>query len=176
MESTEGDKLKHSQLTMWDLLHKDTAERDSSAGVCASAKMDETETTDNAKHEDRLLEQILEPENMERAAKRVKSNKGAEGVDGMTVDDLYLWLAEHEDALRQRLLDGKYRPKPVRRVENPKDNGKTRPLGIPTVVDRMIQQAICQVLSPIYEQQFSAHSYGFRPERGAHDALMRMSS
>lgn len=173
MKPTERDNLKHSQLTMWDLLQEDTAERDSNAGVCASLRMDETDTTNNARHEDRLLEQILASENMDYAVKRVKSNKGAEGVDGMTVGALDVWLAEHRDELKQRLLDGKYRPQPVRRVEIPKDNGKTRPLGIPTVVDRVIQQAICQVLSPIYERQFSNYSYGFRPKRGAHDALQQ---
>lgn len=173
MKPTERDNLKHSQLTMWDLLQEDTAERDSNAGVCASLRMDETDTTNNARDEDGLLEQILASENMDYAVKRVKSNKGAEGVDGMTVGALDVWLAEHRDELKQRLLDGKYRPQPVRRVEIPKDNGKTRPLGIPTVVDRVIQQAICQVLSPIYERQFSNYSYGFRPKRGAHDALQQ---
>ena len=171
MQPTDRDKLKHSQLTMWDLLQEDTAERESSAGVCVSPRMDETDTTDEQTHEDNLLEQILTWENMERAVKRVKSNKGAEGVDGMTVGDLDEWLANNADALLQRLQDGKYRPQPVRRVEIPKDNGKTRPLGIPTVVDRVIQQAIGQVLSPLYESQFSDQSYGFRPGRGAHDAL-----
>ena len=171
MGSTESDKLNRSQLTLWDFRHEDTAERECSAGVWASPRMEETETTNKAEQEGRLLEQILSSENMERAIKRVKSNKGAKGVDGMTVDDLDRWLAEQEDALRQSLLDGKYRPQPVRRVDIPKDKGKTRPLGIPTVVDRTIQQAICQVLSPIYEQQFSDSSYGFRPQRGAHDAL-----
>ena len=171
MHPTDRDKLKHSQLTMWDLLQEDTAERESSAGVCVSPRMDETDTTDEQTHEDNLLEQILAWENMERAVKRVKSNKGAEGVDGMTVGELDEWLADNADALLQRLQDGKYRPQPVRRVEIPKDNGKTRPLGIPTVVDRVIQQAIGQVLSPLYESQFSDQSYGFRPGRGAHDAL-----
>ncbi|HCX59832.1 MAG TPA: hypothetical protein DG355_04145, partial [Candidatus Cloacimonas sp.] len=134
MGSTESDKLNRSQLTLWDFRHEDTAERECSAGVWASPRMEETETTNKAEQEGRLLEQILSSENMERAIKRVKSNKGAKGVDGMTVDDLDRWLAEQEDALRQSLLDGKYRPQPVRRVDIPKDKGKTRPLGIPTVV------------------------------------------
>jgi group II intron reverse transcriptase/maturase len=133
--------------------------------------MDETDTTNNAEHEDGLLEQILELENMANAVKRVKANKGAAGVDGMTVYELDSWFTDHGEELLQRLRDGKYRPQPVRRVEIPKDNGKTRPLGIPTVIDRTIQQAICQVMSPIYERQFSDRSYGFRPRRGAHDAL-----
>ena len=150
MQSTDSDKLKHSQLTMWDLLQETTAERERPAGVCASPRMDETDTTNKQTHEDDLLESILSWENMERAVKRVKSNKGAEGVDGMTVGDLDVWLADNKDILLQRLQDGKYRPQPVRRVEIPKDNGQTRPLGIPTVVDRVIQQAIGQVLSPLY--------------------------
>ena len=136
-----------------------------------SPRMDETDTTNNAEHEDGLLEQILELENMANAVKRVKANKGAAGVDGMTVYELDSWFTDHGEELLQRLRDGKYRPQPVRRVEIPKDNGKTRPLGIPTVIDRTIQQAICQVMSPIYERQFSDRSYGFRPRRGAHDAL-----
>ena len=171
MKTTDRDKLKHSQLTMWDLLQEATAERESTAGVCVSPRMDETDTTNNAEHEDGLLEQILELENMANAVKRVKANKGAAGVDGMTVYELDSWFTDHGEELLQRLRDGKYRPQPVRRVEIPKDNGKTRPLGIPTVIDRTIQQAICQVMSPIYERQFSDRSYGFRPRRGAHDAL-----
>ncbi len=171
MQSTDSDKLKHSQLTMWDLLQETTAERERTAGVCASPKMDETDTTNKQTHEGDLLGSILSWENLERAVKRVKSNKGAEGVDGMTVGDLDVWLSDNKDILLQRLQDGKYRPQPVRRVEIPKDNGQTRPLGIPTVVDRVIQQAIGQVLSPLYEPQFSDKSYGFRPGRGAHDAL-----
>ncbi len=173
MKTTDRDKLKHSQLTMWDLLQEATAERESTAGVCASPRMDETDTANNAEHEDGTLEQILKVENVTRAIKRVKANKGAAGVDGMTVNELDSWFTDHGEELLHRLRDGKYRPQPVRRVEIPKDNGKTRPLGIPTVLDRTIQQAICQVLSPIYEEQFSDRSYGFRPGRGAHDALMQ---
>jgi RNA-directed DNA polymerase len=103
----------------------------------------------------------------------VKRNKGAGGIDGMQVDELLPFLKENQKALVQSLRDGKYHPKPVRRVEIPKENGKTRKLGIPTVVDRLIQQAITQVLTPIYEEQFSDNSYGFRPKRSAHDALRK---
>ena len=171
MKTTEGDKLNHSQPTIWDLLQEITAERECTAGVCVSPRMKETDTTNNAKQEVGLLEEILELENMARAIKRVKANKGAAGVDGMTVSELDSWFANNGEELRLRLRDGKYRPQPVRRVEIPKDNGKTRPLGIPTVIDRAIQQAICQVLSPQYEKQFSDKSYGFRPGRSAYDAL-----
>ncbi|MGX8835578.1 group II intron reverse transcriptase/maturase, partial [Amedibacillus sp. YH-ame6] len=102
---------------------------------------------------------------------RVINNKGAQGVDGMHVDELRDFLNINWDQLKQMLMDGKYRPSPVRRVEIPKDNGSKRKLGIPTAVDRVIQQAIAQVLTPIYEPLFSENSYGFRPKRSAHDAI-----
>src|SRR5574344_1059797 len=120
-----------------------------------------------------LLEEILSPDNLNKAYRRVKGNKGAGGVDKMETDDLLSYLSSHKEALLESILSGKYRPKPVRRVEIPKDNGKKRLLGIPTVVDRVIQQAITQVLSPIYERQFSETSYGFRPRRSAHQALRK---
>jgi len=118
-----------------------------------------------------LLEQILSPSNLNKAYKRVKGNDGSGGVDKMEVESLGDYLVTAKDALIQSILDGTYRPNPVRRVEIPKDNGKKRMLGIPTVVDRVIQQAIMQILSPIYEKQFSNNSYGFRPRRNAHQAL-----
>lgn len=105
--------------------------------------------------------------------KRVKKNKGAGGVDGMKVDELLQYLRDNGEEIRQSILAGKYQPQPVRRVEIPKDNGKTRKLGIPTAVDRVIQQAIAQVLMPIYEPKFAETSYGFRPKRSAHDALKK---
>ena len=120
-----------------------------------------------------LLEEILSPDNLNKAYRRVKGNKGAGGVDKMETDDLLSYLSSHKEALLESILSGKYRPNPVRRVEIPKDNGKKRLLGIPTVVDRVIQQAITQVLSPIYERQFSETSYGFRPRRSAHQALRK---
>jgi group II intron reverse transcriptase/maturase len=101
----------------------------------------------------------------------VRSNKGSGGIDKMGVESLKDYLVEHKDQLLRSILDGKYLPNPVRRVEIPKENGKKRALGIPTVVDRVVQQAIAQVLSPIYEKQFSENSYGFRPGRNAHQAL-----
>src|SRR5512139_3167972 len=119
-----------------------------------------------------LMEEVLRRENMLRALRRVRSNKGAPGVDGMTLEELVSYLKENWPRIREELLRGAYRPAPVRRVEIPKPNGEgKRPLGIPTVLDRLIQQAILQVLSPIFDPHFSEGSYGFRPGRGCHDAL-----
>ena len=173
MRITGSDEYKHRQLTMWDYLPRDTAEREEIAEVCESRRIAETDITNREKQTEGLLEQILTPENLDLAYRQVKRNKGAGGVDRMQVDELLPYLKEHQNELIQALRDGKYRPSPVRRVEIPKENGKTRKLGIPTVVDRMIQQAICQVLTPIYERKFSDNSYGFRPGRSAHDALRK---
>jgi RNA-directed DNA polymerase len=114
--------------------------------------------------------------NLNEAFKRVKANKGSHGIDGMTVDELLQYLKENGETLRKSILDGKYCPNPVRRVEIPKENGKKRNLGIPTVVDRVVQQAIAQVLTPIYEKQFSENSFGFRPKRSAHGAIRKSQS
>jgi group II intron reverse transcriptase/maturase len=114
---------------------------------------------------------ILSPRNLNLAYKKVKQNKGSSGVDQMEVESLSDYLVEHRDSLIESILRGKYRPNVVRRVEIPKENEKKRKLGIPTVVDRVIQQAISQELGKLYEPQFSAHSYGFRPKRNAHQAL-----
>lgn len=118
-----------------------------------------------------LLEAILDPQNLNKAYKRVKANKGSCGVDGMTVEDLLPHLKLHGQTLRQSILDGTYRPSPVRRVEIPKPDGGIRLLGIPTVQDRLIQQAIAQVLTPIFDPHFSSSSYGFRPGRSAKQAV-----
>lgn len=118
-----------------------------------------------------LMERICERDNLNRAYKRVTGNKGAPGADGMRVEDLNVWLLEHKDELVQSLLDGSYKPQPVRGVEIPKPGGGMRQLGIPTVVDRLVQQAIAQVLTGVLEPSFSDSSYGFRPGRSAHDAL-----
>jgi group II intron reverse transcriptase/maturase len=135
--------------------------------------------TSNKKQNDRsvytsnLLEKILHKDNMNEAFKRVVKNKGSHGIDGLTTDELLVYLKENGANLRQSLLGGTYDPLPVRRVEIPKDNGKKRQLGIPTVVDRVVQQSIAQILSPIFEMTFSDNSFGFRPKRSAHDALIR---
>lgn len=118
-----------------------------------------------------LMERIIERENFRRAYKRVKANKGAPGIDGMTVEGLGMYLKENIEDLRESLLNGSYRPLPVRRVEIPKPDGGIRLLGIPTVIDRFVQQSISQVLSEIYEPTFSEGSYGFRPGRSAHGAI-----
>lgn len=120
-----------------------------------------------------LLEQILSPANLNKAYLQVLRNKGAAGIDGMDCDRLLGYLKEHGEQLTESIRRRTYRPNPVRRVEIPKDNGKKRQLGIPTVVDRMVQQAIAQVLTPIYEPQFSKGSYGFRPHRGGKMALFK---
>ena len=114
-----------------------------------------------------LMERVCERGNLNRAYKRVKANKGAAGVDGMTVDDLYAWLVEHKERLIASLLDGSYQPQEIRGVEILKPGGGVRQLGIPTVVDRLVQQALLQVLGPLLEPTYSASSYGFRPGRSA---------
>lgn len=118
-----------------------------------------------------LMEQVVAADNMRRALKRVRANKGSPGVDGMTVQQLPTFLKEAWPGIRQALLDGTYQPQPVKRVDIPKPDGGKRQLGIPTVVDRLIQQAILQILEPHYDPEFSSSSYGFRPGRGAHGAL-----
>ncbi|MFC4389268.1 group II intron reverse transcriptase/maturase [Gracilibacillus marinus] len=120
-----------------------------------------------------LLEEILSNQNMNEAYKRVYRNKGASGVDGVSVEELKAHLREHKDELRTQIRKRKYKPAPALRVEIPKENGKMRKLGIPTVVDRVVQQAINQKLSPIFEQQFSEYSYGFRPGRSCGMAVTK---
>lgn len=123
-----------------------------------------------------MLEQLLARENLLEALKRVEANKGSHGVDGMSVKDLREHIQQNWQSIRQAIEEGTYQPSPVRRVEIPKPNGGgKRMLGIPTVTDRMIQQAIAQVLTPLFDPQFSEHSYGFRPKRRGHDAVRKAS-
>ena len=164
-------KVRRQKISQDSYRQKDRAEPEDYVGVQTSMWITENNLTSLAQSGYGLLEQILSPANLNAAYKRVRQNKGAGGVDEMEVDSLKDYLIEQKDKLIATILDGKYRPNPVRRVEIPKENGKKRALGIPTVVDRVIQQAITQVLSPIYEKQFSSHSYGFRPKRSAHQAL-----
>ncbi len=115
-----------------------------------------------------LMEKILSEENLQIAIKKVKQNKGAPGIDKMTVQEIEYWFEQYQEELISKIMNKQYRPMPVKRVYIPKPNGKQRPLGIATVVDRVIQQAMLQVLSQIYEPIFSEHSFGFRPRRSAH--------
>ncbi|GAW30043.1 unnamed protein product [Carboxydocella sp. ULO1] len=117
------------------------------------------------------MEKVVARQNMLAALRRVEENKGAPGIDQVTVKDLRNYAREHWDRIREELLTGTYKLQPVRRVENPKPGGGTRLLGIPTVIDRLIQQALLQVLTPIFDPEFSPYSYGFRPGRRGHDAV-----
>lgn len=123
-----------------------------------------------------LLAQVLDRANLQRALKQVRRNKGAPGIDGMTVEELPEYLKHHWLEIRAQLEAGQYRPSPVKRVEIPKGDGKTRPLGIPTVLDRFIQQAIAQIISAQWEPHFHPHSYGFRPNRSAHQAIRHVQA
>lgn len=168
------DGFKDRQLHIEDYLQMVSAEQKEYAEVSDHKRIIEKGDIITNFQTDKLMERILSKENLNRAYKKVKSNKGAGGVDGMKVDELLSFLRNNGEQLKNQLMDGKYKPNPVRRVEIPKETkGEFRKLGVPTVVDRVFQQAITQVLSPIFEKQFSDNSYGFRPYRGAHDALKR---
>ena len=165
-------RFKNRQLHMEDYLQMVSAEQKENAGVFDYSKITEKSGVIIDDWTDNLLELILRKDNLNQAYKKVKSNKGAGGIDGMQVDELLPYLKENQEDLIQKVRDGKYKPNPVRRVEIPKEmKGEYRKLGVPTVVDRVIQQAITQELTPIYEEEFSENSFGFRPKRGAHDAL-----
>ena len=127
--------------------------------------------TESPAYEERLMEEVCQSENLEQAWKRVRRNKGGPGVDGMTIDDTLGYLWEHLPTIRERLLLGTYTPQPVKRVEIPKPDGGIRKLGVPCVVDRLIQEAVLQVLQERWDSTFSEHSYGFRPGRSAHQAV-----
>jgi len=122
----------------------------------------------------KLLERVVESGNMKQAWKQVKQNRGGKGIDGRTIADTEAFLKTKWPVIRQSILDENFQPRPVRRVEIPKPGGGMRKLGIPTVVDRLIQQAICQILIPIFDPEFSEFSYGFRPKRSAHDAVRKV--
>ena len=166
------DGFKDRQLHIEDYLQMVSVEQKEYAEVSAHQRITENNDIITDFQTDSLLEQILNKDNLNKAYKRVKSNKGAGGIDGMSVDELPGFLKDNQRHLIQQIKDGKYKPNPVRRVEIPKETkGEFRKLGVPTVVDRVFQQAITQVLPPIYEKQFSENSYSFRTNRGAHDAL-----
>ena len=171
MKVTES-RYKNRQLHIEDYLQMVSAEQKEYAEVFDYSKITEKSSVITDYWTNNLLELILRKDNLNKAYKQVKRNKGKGGIDGMQVDELLPFLRENQRSLIQKIREGKYKPIPVRRVEIPKETkGEYRQLGIPTVVDRVIQQAIAQELTPIYEEQFSENSFGFRPGRGAHDAL-----
>ena len=150
-------------------LQRDSAEHEEYAGA-QSAGGREGKEADGAD----LLERILSRENLNKAYKRVRANKGAPGIDGMTVEDALPWFRQHRKELLDSIQAGKYKPQPVRRKEIPKPDGGVRELGIPTVIDRVIQQAIAQQLNPIFEPRFKDGSYGYRPNRSAQQAIQKV--
>jgi group II intron reverse transcriptase/maturase len=166
------DGFKNRQLHIEDYLLMVSAEQKEYAEGFDYRRIAENNHTITDIWTNKLLDVIVRRDNLNKAYKKVKTNKGKGGIDGMQVDELLSFLRENQESLIQKLKDGKYKPNPVRRVEIPKEEkGKFRKLGIPTVVDRVIQQAIAQELTPIFEEQFSESSYGFRPGRRQHDAL-----
>ncbi len=159
--STQSDSCPYS----------DRTESEGFVGVQTFMGITENNLVEVHLEKEDLLERILSPSNMNHAYKQVVSNGGKGGVDSMSTEELLPYLRLHKDELLSSLMDGSYRPNPVRRVEIPKTGGKKRELGIPTVVDRLVQQSISQVLILLYEPQFEDNSFGFRPRRGAHQAL-----
>lgn len=171
MKTTKYEN-KDRQLQTEGCSQKVSAEQKEYAKASGHRRTVENNDIITALQTNNLLERILYRDNLNEAYRQIKSNKGAGGIDKMSVDELLPYLKENGGELIRQIRDGKYKPNPVRRVEIPKEEkGKYRKLGIPTVVDRVIQQGIAQVLSPMYEKQFSENSFGFRPKRGAHDAL-----
>ena len=172
METKHG--FKYRQLHIEDYLQEIPAEQGKVAGVYAHEWITGDPDTNANFWTDNLLDTILRYDNLNAAYKKVKANNGSGGIDGMKVDGLLPYLKRHRAELVEQLRKGKYKPNPVRRVEIPKEEkGKVRKLGIPTCVDRMVQQAISQELMPIFEGQFSDNSFGFRPGRSTHDAILR---
>jgi RNA-directed DNA polymerase len=164
-----GDKRQKNQLVL-AFMEEDRGEapKDLQRGTESSVVKRGTESPAIT---EQLMEEVCERENCKQALKRVRANKGSAGVDGMTVQQLPEYLKQHWPAIREQLLSGTYTPQPVRRVEIPKPDGGVRKLGIPTVLDRFIQQAAMQVLQSRWDRTFSEHSYGFRPGRSAHQAV-----
>ena len=161
--------MRGKQKTLDSYPEMDTTESEEHQGAqsMSVAETDERHTYDD------LMEKVLDDENIAEALKRVISNRGAPGVDGMTVHELAAWLPANIDDLKDRIRSGKYKPGPVRRVVIPKPDGGVRELGVPNAVDRLLQQAVAQILTPIYDPVFSDNSFGFRPGRSAHDAIVR---
>src|SRR4030095_9267451 len=166
-----SDKRQKNQLVLaFTEMSRSEAPRDSGEGT--EALMAERKAESMVSSE-QLMEEVCERKNCEQALARVKSNKGSAGIDGMTVEQLPDYLKQHWPTIREQLLSGTYKPQAVKRVEIPKPDGGIRQLGIPTVLDRFIQQAVMQVLQRSWDQTFSAHSYGFRPGCSAHQAVAK---
>lgn len=161
------------QLHIEDYLQENKLETEGNVEVPSVLVVSTEKEVDTKTVTNEILEKILSKDNMNTAYKRVKANKGASGIDDMKVDELLQYLKENGNQIKEDIRNGKYNPKAVRRVEIPKTDGSKRKLGIPTVVDRVIQQAIAQQLSIIYEPIFSENSYGFRPNRSCHDAILK---
>lgn len=173
MSETDG-RHESRQLQTEEFLQKIPAEQEKQGEGLYCQRISENNRIIADTQKTQMLERILEKDNLNGAYKKVKANKGAGGIDGMGVESLLPHLRKHGNELIQQIREGKYKPNPVRRVEIPKEEkGKVRKLGIPTVVDRLVQQAVAQVLTPIYEKQFSDNSFGFRPGKSQHDALRK---
>jgi len=166
-----GDKRQNNQLRL--AFGEETRSEAPQATGEGSEMLTAKRTIESPANREQLMEEVCERENCLQAFKRVKSNKGSPGIDGMTVEQLPGYLKEHWPAVREQLLRGTYKPQPVRRVEIPKPDGGVRQLGIPTVLDRMVQQAVMQVLQGRWDAEFSEHSHGFRPGRSAHQAVAK---
>ena len=166
----DGKRRKTGEQLSFPGTGRGEAPKVSGEGIEPSTAKREAESPASTAH---LMEEVCERENLKKALKRVRSNKGSPGIDGMTVDELPGYLKEQWPAHREQLLSGTYTPKPVRRVEIPKGGGGVRKLGIPTVLDRFIQQAVMQVLQGRWDRTFSEHSFGFRPGRSAHQAVAK---
>ncbi|HKE25220.1 MAG TPA: reverse transcriptase domain-containing protein, partial [Bryobacteraceae bacterium] len=166
-----GDKRQKNQLVL-AFLEEDRGEAPKELREGTESSAGKRGTKSPAITE-QLMEEVCERENCKQALQRVKANKGSAGVDGMTVQQLPEYLKQRWPAIREQLLSGTYKPQPVRRVEIPKPDGGVRKLGIPTVLDRFIQQAVMQVLQGRWDRTFSDHSYGFRPGRSAHQAVIQ---
>src|SRR6202045_3661668 len=167
--SLKDDKQRNIQME----LDFSSALTDAARGVAGeeTESLVATSGPESPARPNRLMEEVCERENLNEALRQVKRNKGSAGVDGITVNQLTDYLKQHWPVIREQLLRGTYEPKPVRRVEIPKPDGGVRKLGVPTALDRFVQQAVLQVLQPIFDPTFSDHSYGFRPRRSAHQAV-----
>ena len=166
-----SDKRQKTRQMMLAFSEESRGEAPSASGGGSESLAVKRQTESPAPSTERLMEEVAERENLNAAYKRVKANGGSPGIDGMTVQEFGAYLKEHGAAIRQRLLEGTYEPQPIKRVEIPKPDGGMRKLGIPTAVDRLVQQAVMQVLQSRWDRTFSRHSYGFRPNRSAHDAV-----